>query len=142
MGRSSGSLTGGRDGGRAGRSVHLHQKCATGQCGGPGRESSKVMHVVKALRPVAYYMKQQSHMTLEDSQRLRFGFVADELQQTLPSVVRESTSGALSVMYLDIIAVLAAAMKEQQAEIESIQHQVPELTRHFGDHVTENEKPM
>ncbi|HEY5411214.1 MAG TPA: hypothetical protein VIJ94_10865 [Caulobacteraceae bacterium] len=49
----------------------------------------------------------------------QIGFIAQEMQKTLPSVVltEKNAEKTLGIKYTQIIPVLAAAVQEQQAEI-------------------------
>lgn len=73
--------------------------------------------VLRQLRPVAYRLKDADHGNV------RFGFLADELQSALPQVVREVQNARgedqKAVVYQDLIAVLAAGLKEHQAKLEA-----------------------
>jgi hypothetical protein len=56
----------------------------------------------------------------EAKQGRRFGFIAQELQQVLPNVVRGSGAEYRSVLYQDLIALLTLAAKQQQGELERL----------------------
>lgn len=56
---------------------------------------------------------------MDDRQHL--GFVAQEVQQVLPQVVSTGADGHLSLAYGDVVPVLTEAIKEQQAQIASVQ---------------------
>ena len=51
------------------------------------------------------------------------GFIAQELQEVLPQVVQKNESGYLSVDYAKVTPLLLMAIKEQQAEIETLKAQ-------------------
>ncbi|MEN9413358.1 MAG: hypothetical protein RLZZ342_445 [Candidatus Parcubacteria bacterium] len=52
------------------------------------------------------------------------GVIAQEVEQVLPSAVHTSEDGIKSVEYDQLIAPLIEAVKEQQAEIESLRHEI------------------
>lgn len=75
--------------------------------------------VLRELRPVAFRFKDSPEAKHESiSAPLRFGFLAQDLERIMPDLVRTSAGAAdgseqlKSVVYQDIIAVLAVAMKE------------------------------
>ena len=57
------------------------------------------------------------------------GFIAQEVQQVLPEVVRQDDLGFYSVSYEKIVPVLVEAIHQQQAQIEALQQQVNQLVR-------------
>ncbi len=65
----------------------------------------------------------------DDPERLRYGFVAQELEKTRPELVRQVADGSLAVSYMDVIAVLVECVKEQQKEIEALRKEVDELKK-------------
>ena len=75
--------------------------------------------VIDQLRPVSFEM-------IDDSQeRTRYGFIAQELEKVMPSLVVTSDGdsdgvGTKAVMYQDLIAILTMALQEQQDEIEQL----------------------
>jgi hypothetical protein len=46
------------------------------------------------------------------------GLIAQEVQEVIPSVVRESPNGTLGIAYGNLVGVLVEAIKEQQKQIE------------------------
>lgn len=80
--------------------------------------------VLRQLRPVSYHLKKGP-----DAKYMHFGFIADELEQSLPEVIRtveskEEATSFRSVAYQDLIAVLTAIAKSVQQEIEDLQDTV------------------
>eukprot|EP00747_Dinoflagellata_sp_TGD_P065372 gnl/TRDRNA2_/TRDRNA2_154332_c0_seq1.p1 gnl/TRDRNA2_/TRDRNA2_154332_c0~~gnl/TRDRNA2_/TRDRNA2_154332_c0_seq1.p1 ORF type:complete len:208 (+),score=48.45 gnl/TRDRNA2_/TRDRNA2_154332_c0_seq1:279-902(+) len=77
--------------------------------------------LLRALRPVAYRFKG------EGTKPVRFGFIADELEESLPQVVRqmdgkeEKGEATKGIVYQDLIAVLTAALKGLQARVDNIE---------------------
>jgi hypothetical protein len=58
------------------------------------------------------------------------GFVAQDVQKVIPElVITDSNDGTLSVKYLNMIALLTEAIKEQQSRIEEQQKEIDELKR-------------
>ena len=81
------------------------------------------LRTVLALRPVQYEKKASMQATAYD--RHEIGFIAQELQLLLPTLVSEGTDEAktLAVSYTELIPVLAKALQEQQAQIEALKAQ-------------------
>lgn len=87
---------------------------------GASRPVRSVGPLLKELRPVAYRYKgskQPSHV--------RFGFVADELEELVPEVVRkvgeQGGKTQKGVVYQDLIALLTAALREHQGRLEAVE---------------------
>lgn len=57
----------------------------------------------------------------------QFGFIAQELENVFPEVVKTESDGYKSVNYSGMIPVLLESIKEQQLQIESQQKQIDEL---------------
>jgi hypothetical protein len=69
------------------------------------------LKAVMKLRPVRYKWKSDSTNTI--------GFIAQEVKKVVPEVV-SGEEGNMSMSYNNLVAVLAKAIQEQQAEIESL----------------------
>lgn len=86
---------------------------------GASRPVRSFAPLLKELRPVAYRYKNT------DPDRVRFGFVADELEALVPEVVRrvgeEGGKTRKGVVYQDLIALLAAALREHQGRLEAVE---------------------
>ena len=57
----------------------------------------------------------------------QIGFLAQEVQEVFPELVKENKEGYLSINYSGLIPVLVEALKEQQALIETLQEEVSGL---------------
>ena len=81
---------------------------------------------VLELQPVTYYF------TSDTTNHPEVGFIAQDVQKIIPEVVR-GTEGdiekgeTLGLSYGNLVPVLAKAIQEQQAEIETLQQQVEKL---------------
>jgi hypothetical protein len=75
--------------------------------------------VVEKLRPVTFAWK---HPTDDGMKGEQIGFIAQEVQKVLPSVVltENNAERTLGIKYTELIPVLAEAIQEQQAEIEQL----------------------
>jgi hypothetical protein len=65
---------------------------------------------VAQMRPVEYDLKADG--------RHDIGFIAQEMKQVVPDVVKEMGDGTLSIQYSKLVPVLVNAIKELQAEVE------------------------
>ncbi|GEM_PF-2088571 len=62
---------------------------------------------------------------LEKSRMNKIGFIAQEVEEVLPNLVRfDAESGLKSVDYIGVIPILVEAIKEQQGEIEILRSQI------------------
>jgi hypothetical protein len=53
-----------------------------------------------------------------------FGFLAQDLKEVYPNLVRQNKDGYYSVDYIGLIPIMVEALKEQKLQIESLQQQV------------------
>ena len=58
---------------------------------------------------------------LNDQGKTRFGFIAQQVQQTHPELVETDSKGFLSVKYLDMIALLVRQNQELTQRIENLE---------------------
>ena len=77
------------------------------------------MDYVSAMRGVSF--------TWKDTEEKAFGVIAQEIENVCENVVHTNASGTKSVNYSMIIPFLIEALKEQQAEINSLKDQIKEL---------------
>lgn len=103
------------------------------------KTEASVLDKVMKLRPVSYEYKtdEMKHMSLPE--KTQHGFVAQELQQVFPEMVKESqqlviennkiakTEDFTAVNYTALIPVLIKAIQEQQVMIEDLKKQISEL---------------
>merc|ERR1711912_15640 len=76
----------------------------------PSDKTAGVSWVLRELRPVSFKFKGGPEAKFS-----RYGFVAQELQQVLPSVVRTTDDNQhLAVVYQDLIALLTLAAQNLQ----------------------------
>jgi len=73
---------------------------------------------LKRLKPVSYQF-------IEDQKnQQRFGFIAQELEEVIPELIRKDELDNYSVSYLDMISILVKSVQEQQAVIEMQQKEI------------------
>jgi hypothetical protein len=80
-------------------------------------DSDATTDKVMALRPVSYNM-------IDNKSRVRYGFIAQEMQEIFPDVVQENTNGMLGVSYTELIAPLLAVVQQQQRSIAELQQRL------------------
>lgn len=94
---------------------------------GTSREDSKtekesaVSWVLRELRPVSFRIKSASDAKSLPSGN-RYGFIAQEVKRVVPSLVMGTeegspSGGTLALVYQDFLAVLTAAIQEQQKQL-------------------------
>lgn len=81
------------------------------------------LEVVLGLRAVRYRFIEGTNRPEGE----HVGFIAQEVQEVLPELVQEGADGYLSVAYQNLAPVLAAAVQEQQAQIEAQQSEIESL---------------
>jgi hypothetical protein len=89
----------------------------------PGGALNEVMR----LRPVSFLWKEPRDEGMKGRQT---GFIAQEVEQVLPSVVltQSNTEKTKGLKYNELIAVLAKALQEEQVEIDSLKSEVRSQT--------------
>lgn len=90
--------------------------------GEDGSQASSVSWVLRQLRPVSFKFKQGP-----EAKYSRYGFVAQELQQVLPSLVRKVEDDHLAVVYQDLIALLTAAAQMLQEKVTKQEEKISKL---------------
>ena len=101
---------------------------------------SSAMDIIKQLRPKTYFFKSGEYLPLNLPGTKQYGFVAQDLEKVLPSLVQSSEQPVSidakgerkmeeikSVNYTALIPVLTKAMQEQQQQIDKQQQQIEEL---------------
>merc|ERR1719454_1499712 len=95
-----------------------------------GAKEPSASWILRELRPVSFQFKRGPEAKLQ-----RFGFIADEVQQTLPQVVHQTRDRAdnyKGILYEDLLAVLASAMQHMQHQLDGSDDYKKE-TRHRVD---------
>ncbi len=87
--------------------------------------------IKKNIAPVTYgidalkHLKPVSYQFIEDKKnQQRFGFIAQELEEVIPELIRKDDLDNYSVSYIDMIAVLVKSVQEQQVLIEQQQKEL------------------
>ena len=81
---------------------------------------SDALATVRKLRGVRFDWDQDAHPALNLRDGAELGLIAQEVEEVLPEVVMADDSGYRALSYLSLIPLLIEAIKEQQAQIETI----------------------
>lgn len=97
------------------------------------KDSNLGLDFIKQLRPVSYIRKN------DESKKLEYGFIAQELKETLNSngvnsgIISEADDSTLSLRYNDLFAPLVKAVQEQQKLIENQQILINQLQKKIDE---------
>lgn len=81
------------------------------------------------LKPEIYAEAEgEWHDKLVEDGKDQFGFLAQELMLVIPELVSLNDNGYYGVNYIDLIPIIVEAMKDQQAQIDELQHQLANLS--------------
>ncbi|MFQ5572482.1 MAG: tail fiber domain-containing protein, partial [Rhodothermales bacterium] len=84
---------------------------------------SDALSAIMRLQPVRYRFRAGTNRP----QGVQIGLIAQEVQAVFPELVREEADGYLSLSYANLSAVLVQALKEQQAQIDTLQERLERL---------------
>ena len=77
------------------------------------------LRLQKAIKPHKFRFK--------ETDRIRYGFIAQEVQEIMPDAVKEDKDGYLLLSYQDMIAPLYALVQEQQTRIDELENRIDRL---------------
>lgn len=86
-----------------------------------------VIEKVKSLRPVTYNYKVFGNQAIATT-----GFIAQEINQILPSLVKYGENGELGLAYSEFSVIAIKAIQEQQEIIEKLEKQMNELQQEIN----------
>lgn len=84
--------------------------------------------IAKRLRPVSF------NYVGDDTQKVHYGFIAQEVEPVLPSTVSEGKDGYLSLNYQELIAPLYALVQEQERRITQLEARLKALEDKLNEH--------
>jgi hypothetical protein len=86
---------------------------------------------LKQLRAVSYQFKTDVAGIAIDktNNSTQFGFIAQELKEIFPDMVKQMDNGVLGISYSELIPVLVQALKEQQEEINALNTRITLLEK-------------
>jgi hypothetical protein len=94
--------------------------------GSKAERSEAVTWMLRELRPVSFSFRRGP-----ESKFARYGFVAQEVERVLPSVVREKDTYK-HVLYQDLIALLTLTAQAQNARLEALEQQLAEQSQRLA----------
>merc|ERR550514_2358750 len=98
---------------RGSGSLLSHGRMAVASDLAAGRAHAGVSWLLRELRPVSFSFRKGP-----ESKHTRYGFMAQDLERVLPTVVRKIDGGRqFSVLYQDMVAVLALAAQSQEERV-------------------------
>lgn len=90
------------------------------------KDITNPIELIKQLHGVKYKYKEPEGKAKNNEERI--GLIAQEVEKVIPQAVATMDDGTKAISYNDFIGLLIEAMKEQQAQIESMQQQIDKLT--------------
>lgn len=90
-------------------------------------EIDAALETVMQMRGVSYKWKQDKYPEQEFDEQTHIGFIAQELQELLPSVVMTDRDGYMSVDYSRLTPLLVEAVKELKAENDRLSSELSEI---------------
>ena len=113
---------------------------ATGNVTGSGSDFSSDWRFKKNITPVASALEKLSKLNPVNydwrkdefkekgfSDKKQWGFIAQEIENVMPELVKEDKNGYLKLNYTGVIPLLTKAMQEQQTEMEKQQKEIDQL---------------
>jgi len=97
------------------------------------------LNSIMQLEPITYQWNELSGM---ETQGFYTGFSAQNVQKSIPEAVGTDSRGYLTLADRPIIASLVNAVKEQQAEIETLKNEINRMNTDVGDRLAMIEKSM
>jgi hypothetical protein len=81
--------------------------------------------VLMELMPVSYEMN-------DTPGRVRFGFIAQDVERVLPEIVSRHDDGPRSIAYTELIAPLVKGVQEQQLAIRNLSERLAQLEQRLS----------
>ncbi|MBF9220830.1 tail fiber domain-containing protein [Hymenobacter ruricola] len=93
--------------------------------------------LIRQMRGTTYTFKQSTEFAKRNFPKERqYGFIAQEMQKTLPEAVKQQKDGFYGVNYIEVVPVLVEAVKQldaKQAETTELQQQVADLKAQMAE---------
>ncbi len=90
------------------------------------------LELVQHLQGTQYEFRTDEFKNKKLSEGRQYGFIAQDMKEVLPELVRPDEEGHYAINYDGVIPVLVEAMKEQQSVIEELKKEVTELKELIG----------
>lgn len=93
------------------------------------RDYEKALETIALLSGKEYYWKAEKFVDKPVDKRLKFGFIAQEVETVLPNLVYKDQYGYKSVDYIQIIPILTNAIQSLQTENQQLYYLLQELEK-------------
>lgn len=85
------------------------------------------LNALMQLQGVSYLWNQKEFPQMGFEEGIQFGFIAQDLEQVIPELVKTDAEGYKSIDYVKLIPVMAEAMKELKAENDALKARLERL---------------
>jgi len=85
------------------------------------------MGIINKLNPVEYFYNTDQYPSRKFSDRQQIGFIAQELEQVLPDMVKTNADGYKAVNYYPLFGVLTQGLKEQYTDLSNTKKEMDVL---------------
>ncbi len=99
---------------------------------------NNALQTISLLKGKQYNWRNKKFTNRGFDARIKYGFIAQEVEKVLPSLVYEDEKGFKSVDYIQVIPILTNAIQEQQTELAQIKEQNKQLLAKLEAIETEN----
>lgn len=90
---------------------------------------SNALDRITKIRGASFEFRRDEFTDYHFTEGPQFGFIAQEIENVFPEVVKTEASGYKSINYSEMIPVLLEAVKEQQTQIQNQEKIIEELTK-------------
>lgn len=87
------------------------------------------------------FMREYAEMEAKRCSQLHYGFIAQEVEQVLPNLVKTDNEGMLSLDYIGLVPLLVNAVNELRGELQAVRTDNDQLRAQLGIPAT-NQAPM
>lgn len=87
----------------------------------------KSLDIIRSLEGVTYDYRSSEFPEKHFKEGRMYGFIAQDVKQVLPELVREDADGYLAINYDGIIPILVQGIKEQEERIAQLEEQLEQL---------------
>lgn len=88
---------------------------------------------INSLNPVTYVLKWDEFPERSFDKKIKYGFIAQEIEKIFPDFVSEDEQGYKRVSYVSLVPVLVKGYQEQQYKIERLQIENKELNQRLEE---------
>ena len=82
----------------------------------------------EAMRSINEFNEEYANLEAARAAKLRYGFIAQEVEQVMPELVERDADGMLSVDYIAVIPILVNAVNELSARNEQLENELRQLS--------------